>query len=153
MWSFFGRLKQKNHERRVRSAIAVLLSEFIFERLSADQQARVDLSVIAEYRRYWLFAWWMRRSDNPPDTVAIDRAYAMQRLGIATGIPNLSWHDALPPRTNYREFFRDTGINSFVRFDPATDQAIAYLRSLGVQLSEEQSRAHQWLAAQRARFP
>jgi len=152
--AYFKERKQMRHQRRVRSAVVVLLSEHVFAQLSAEQQARVDLAVIAEYRKYWMFAWWMRRSDNPPDTVAVDRAYAMQRMAIPTGVVSLSWSDVLPPRTNYREFmYQDIGVNDFVRFDPATDEAISYLRSLGVALSEEQTHAFQWLEAQKARYP
>jgi hypothetical protein len=78
----------------------------------------------------------------------------MQRLNIPTGVVGLSWLDVLPRCTNYREFmYEDAGIKDFVRFDPATDEAILFLRSLGVVLSEEQAHAFQWLQSQKARYP
>ena len=150
MWAFPSS-KKKQHQLRFRAAVAALLSEHVFSSLPKETQVRVDLTVVAEYRAHFLFAWWMRKPDVSPDVAAIDRAYAMARLGVPTGVQDLPWTELLSPRNSYFAFLANhRGSRTFSRFHPATDEAIEHLRKRGVALSDELSHGHKWLQSQRA---
>lgn len=85
-------LRQRKYDRHYKAAIAVLLAQY--GQLSADDRARVELSVQENYDNCDLgpkVAEWR------PTVLAAERAAAMQRLRMGTGIPGLTWDELFAP--------------------------------------------------------
>jgi hypothetical protein len=136
--------------RRYHAALAILLSTHVFGRLDAKQKSRVDDELVGIYRPSGIYPWWRFRKDQPEGVQAAERAVAMQRLGVLTGIEGLSWSEIIRPAWS-----RNPALLSFAYrpFHPATDQAIAYLAERGVVVSEGRMVGPQWLAAMKKKYP
>ena len=85
-------LRKRKYDRQYKAAIAVLLAQY--GELSAHDRARVELSVQENYDKCDLgpkVAEWR------PYALAAERAAAMRRLRMGTGIPDLTWDELFAP--------------------------------------------------------
>jgi hypothetical protein len=143
-------LSQPLREQRFRAALAILLSTHVFERLDAKQRVRVEDELVAVYRPLGVYPWWRSRKDQPDGARAAERAVAMQRLEVPTGIEGLSWSEIIRPAWR-----ANPALLSFAYrpFHPATDRAIAFLAERGVVLAERHMVGSAWFAAMKRKYP
>jgi len=128
-------------QRRVQAAKAVLVSICAFDKLEGAQRVKVDDELVQIYKPFGLYPWWRFRKDVPVYARAADRAIAMWRLGIATGIPDLSWDEVLHPwhRCDPALLMQD-----FHFYHADTDDALAYLEPRGLCLPEGVHFGRRW---------
>jgi len=85
-------LRRRTYDRQYKAANAVLLAQY--GELNPDDRARVELSVQENYDKCDLgpkVAEWR------PTVLAAERAAAMRRLRMVTGIPGLTWDELFAP--------------------------------------------------------
>jgi hypothetical protein len=133
--------------RRYHAALATLLAIHRFPRLDGTSKARIDAELVQIFKPLGIYPWWRYRPDVPPTTMAADRAVAMYRLGIPTGIADLRWENVLHPwhRQSPTQIIQD-----FSAYHAATDDAIRFLASHGVVSPELKHFGSQWLERARA---
>ncbi len=127
--------------RHYHAALAMLLAIDRFPKLDAPSKARVDAEVV-EIMKPYDYPWWRYRRNAPSISMAACRAVAMRRLGISTGIANLTWADVLHP------WHQDspTLINlDFRSYHAATDDAVRFLASSGVTSPEIEHFSTVWV--------
>jgi hypothetical protein len=101
MWPFDAFRKRK-YDRQYNAALIVFLGTHMFERLSADQRARVAAEMDENFNRTDTPAVAWRRC-AAWNVLAAYRAAAMARLGIAPIIPSLSWATLFRPWRIWRK--------------------------------------------------
>jgi len=134
--------------RRYHAALATLLAHHRFTELDGRDKARIDADLVEIFKPYGIYPWWRYRRDASASAMAADRAIAMYRLGISTGIANLQWVDVLHP------WHRQSPVQLALDFrahHPATDEALQFLSSHGVASTELERFGEQWLKRGRAR--
>ena len=95
MWQF-DYFRKRTYERRYKAAIIVFLGAYMFERLDANQRARVEVELTENFNRTDTpdIAW---RRIAKWDAIAAFRATAMDRVGIESTIPGLTWTHLFKP--------------------------------------------------------
>lgn len=118
-------------ERRYRAALATLLSSHAFAQLQQSDRAKVDDELVAIYKPFGIYPWWRFRRDASQDAMAGDRAIAMWRLGLPTGVPELEWAAVLHPwhRESPAQLAQD-----FRPRHPTTEEALKFLGEPGMSL-------------------
>jgi hypothetical protein len=141
-------IRRRTHDRRLKAALVVFLGEYLVDWLEADQKARIDAEMDANFNRTDTPAVaWRRWSDWK--LLAAFRATAMERAGIEPQIAGLSWSELLrpwrfsrnaPPIVPFapRIDARATSlIGDFRVFDAATIEAKQFLRANGLNIPDE----------------
>ncbi len=146
--------------RRFRSALIVLVGGNSFARLDLPLQLQVDrkckeihdaMSPRPSYPWGIPQRWPPTAASWPNDDfLAAWHGIAMAHLRLPTGVDGLGW-DAFVGASEMRNPLKVCF--SFVRFDPATDDAIAFLADAGFSMDERSTQAHEWMAAIRALHP
>lgn len=143
MWPF-DRLRARRYERRYNAALIVFLGAYQFARLDSAETARVEAEMIADLNRSGEPAvFWKRNA--PWYNIAVFRAAAMDRVGIPSPIPDLSWArlfkpwelwSNLPqwpmPRCDLRVF---SALLAFHVMDRATQDARKFLIAKGIDIA------------------
>jgi len=146
MWPF-NRFRQRRYERRYKAAMVVLLGTYMMERLSPEQQARVESEVDANLNRSDTPARAWRRWAGRSDFMGACRAVGMQKAGIAPPVATLSWRALFEPWASSRKMsmwpilpgFDVLPLRLVLDFRPmnqATVDARAYLREHGFNLAD-----------------
>jgi hypothetical protein len=138
------------HARRYKAALVVLLATHVFANLNAKDRSRVDDEIVNIYRPVGVYPWWRFRSDVPEATRAAERAVALWRVAIPTGVPGLTWSDVLSEKW-MQSPWKLAAV--FRAFHPATEEAIGFLRAHGVRFEPMHETGPAWLASMKSRFP
>jgi len=101
MWPF-DYIHKRRYERRYKAAVIVFLGTYMFDKLDANEKARVESEVDDNFNRTDTpaIAW---RGILKRDDMAANRAAAMDRLDIQPSIPNLSWAKLFEPWRFWRK--------------------------------------------------
>ena len=124
-------LQRRAARRRYAAAMAVLLSANAYAKLSPTERLRVD----AEYSKllgYAGIATVSFRRFAPWPARAIERGWAMARLGLSTQIPTIPW-----PEKFYRSFLAGGPgmlFFDFRRTSAETDEVAHCLRQQGAEI-------------------
>ncbi len=144
MWPF-ETLGKRKYERRRKAALIVLLGAYMGESLAPALRARIESEMNECFNKSDApsAAW---RASATWDVLAAYRAAAMERCGIEPLVSALSWAELFKPwrqppkwaQWPMRGFdFRPASlVLDFRAMDPATADAKAYLRSLGMHIPE-----------------
>ena len=148
------------YARRFRSALLVLVGGNAFARLEFQVQRQVDRKckeIHDAMNPRPPYPWGIRqRLPSGPsawpndDFFAVWHGIAMAHLRLPTGVDGLHWEafvSGSAMRNPFQAFF------SFVRFDPATDDAVAFLADAGFSMDERSTQAHEWMRAIRGHYP
>ena len=148
----FSYLSDRRHRIRYGAAIATLLSIYVYDRLTDLQRRLVEEEIVRWYSvQGYEFSYIVDRPKLTADYLAFHRATAMMRLGFNVGIDGLNWSEVLPD--SWKRSFGSDGFNEFRLFDPATDEAIAYLADRGVIVNASQKMGKKWIDSMRAKYP
>lgn len=93
MWPF-ELLRRLKYERHYKAALAIFLGANAAEKLSAENRARVEGEVEQNYDKS---VKGPKLAEHRWEMLAAERAAAMHRLGIGTGIPDLTWDQLFTP--------------------------------------------------------
>ena len=144
---FVSWVRRRRRERQRRDALAVLLSLYVFRRLDAAGQVRVDADVkrLVEATA----EAFVTVAQLGEMRLAALRGPAMARLGIATGVPGLDWAEVLEPASMTSAWpFADFMCNS-----DAADGALEILARHGARFDKEEGIGNAWLSEMKARYP
>ena len=127
--------------RHVHAAMAVLVSLSAFAKLEGPQRVKVDDELIEIYKPWGIYPWW-RFNKALSVEMAPSRAVAMRRLGMPTGMSDLTWDDVLHPWHKH-----DPALIywDFQPYHANTDEALDYLRPRGLCLPEGVHFGKRWL--------
>lgn len=119
--------------RRYHAALAMLLTAHRYSRLESQAKGRVDDEIVQVFKPYGIYPWWRFRTGARSTAMAAERAVAMYRLGLQTGVSALSWEDILHP---WHRQFPAQLIQDFDARHPATEEAIRFLEGHGLPRDE-----------------
>jgi hypothetical protein len=119
--------------RRYHAALSVLVASHRFPQLESQAKARVNDELVKIFKPFGIYPWWRFRHDVPPTTMAADRAVAMYRLGIPTGVPELSWEQVLHP---WHQQSPAQLLQDFNARHSATEEAVQFLAARGLPRAE-----------------
>ncbi len=145
---FISWIKRRRRARQCRAATAVLLALYVFRRLDAADQARVDADVkrLVEAKVDALVL--IARLGGEMRLAAL-RGPAMARLGIATGVPGLDWAQVIEPSSMTSAWpFPD-----FMRNSDVADDALEILARHGARFDKAEGIGNAWLSEMKARYP
>jgi hypothetical protein len=126
---------------------------YVYERLIDSDKERVEKELIRWFSKRTEFPYLVQRPRMTPELLAFYRAGAMARLGMRTGVDGMDWNDALPFSWRHPGLLGQLGAYDFKRFDPATDEAIAYFESRGIRVDATRDMGKKWIEQQRAVHP
>ena len=131
--------------RRFDAALTVLLGIHAFRRLNADDKAKVETWLSAQFKGFAKseYPYFVLRQTigESSDLIAGMRADAMARLGMPTGVEGLKWYEFLGSAQSFR------------RFDPATQAAANFLQANGITLDDDNAETKDWMDLMRTRYP
>ena len=139
-----GFFRRRRYRRAFNGALIPLIGTYVFERLDEEKRRAIDAEVDrnlnlevqmppASIDRKWGSWSW----------IGAERAVAMARLGIPTGIPGYAWDDLLAPYRYWKEvrtsFFQPKPVDmrgmaaggDFHPFHQATEDAKDFMRKNG----------------------
>jgi len=153
MWPF-DFLRRRKYERNYKAALAVFLGVYGVKSLSAEQQSRVEEQVDENFNKS---VSGPKVAISRGDWLAAERAAAMQRLGIGTGVEGLTLNELFAPFQSVpmkfvaalgsalpHTMFSWDGRPSFLATDfrptaQATQDARDFLRRNGIHVPQNES--------------
>jgi hypothetical protein len=138
---FLGRLAmiqppQPRSEKHYRNSLMILLADYTYTRLEANQRAHVDAKVKEDLNGFLFgIAWFEFDRLFSPAMRAAFRAYAMAALGISPAVSRESW--TLPKSRRLPYMFNTSANKLIVGFrplSPETKMTREYISSKGVDL-------------------
>ena len=130
--------------------MAVLVSVHAYARLSQSEQQRVEDFLVEYFKTRSEIPYRVLRKRNSLEFLAAYRALAMSRLGYGTGIDAVQWNELLSPGWRYLPAML---AYAFRRFHPATDEAMAELKKIGIEVAYASTMGSQWLTEMKERYP
>jgi hypothetical protein len=130
------------HKRRYHAALAVLLGIYVYDALSKLQRVEVEGEIVELLKPFGVYPWWSSRKDISPQILAPDRALAMARLNLPTGLVGLEWNDVVHPWhvSNPAQLRQDLRL-----YTVEVDEAVATLEAHGVRAPELRSFGKKYL--------
>jgi len=133
--------------RRYHAALATLVAIYRFPQLDGSSRARIDSELVQIFKPLGIYPWWRFRRDVPPTSMAADRAVAMYRLAIDTGIAGVDWEGILHRwhRQSPTQIIQD-----FRSYHRDTDDALEFLASHDMTSPELEQFSTHWIRQARA---
>ena len=131
-----------SRDRRYKAALTTLLCLYRYPQLDTATKAKIDDEIVLIFKQFGLYPYWRFIRNIPEKTRAGDRAIAMCRLDIPTGIEGLHWSDFMHP---WHQDAAAQLIMDFKSYSAETDQAIEFLRTHGVHSEQIDHYSRDWL--------